>query len=628
LTVNSKQLTEEDFHKSGYDEIIDGCGERECNRYATIFLKKARELESGSDSTKSEIFTLIGRLTSLNLRLESAVHPFSPKPTGPIDAESPEYIQIFDREHINLLINVVSSIKDFELQARVADVIWVIDRNYKIAEIALTAYLESAKILEHPEQWTSCEKRIHRAFQLANLLGSRTEQIEKVLQHIEYVLDKYDGNDPLFLSQRMMSLLLEAKHGDPDKYIKLSEKCALDAEEKNSFHRARAYWQVKARWHRHNKDSGEERESLINNAKAYVKEAEFKRGNDGQGSYLVASHFLQRAIEAYRRIGNTKDQVDRIHRMLLDYEQKSLNEMQHFSTEFDASESVKEAVEKVSGKDFFDAIFALSLMVKSPKIKDLEIEVKKHANQYPLQHLMSGVAVNHSGKVIARQASMFSSDPKEVEEAARQNMLKHAEFHRLFITQAFIEPARHQIFLEHNAQLSDFMPIVHNNLFVPEGRENIYAQGLLKGLEGDFLCAAHLLIPQIENSFRYILRAKGAMTSGVDSNGIQDERSLNDTLFAPEIQEVFGPDIIFDLQGILVERFGANLRNRMAHGLMEYTAFFSVDVSYLWALTLRLCCWPLIVQKYQDQNNAESTHNNKKLPNKANSAVAKSRAAD
>ena len=118
-------------------------------------------------------------------------------------------------------------------------------------------------------------------------------------------------------------------------------------------------------------------------------------------------------------------------------------------------------------------------------------------------------------------------------------------------------------------------------------------------LEGDFLIAAHLLIPQIENSVRHILRAKDVATSGVDSNGIQNERNLNDTLYTPEIQEVFGPDIVFDLQGILVERYGVNLRNKMAHGLVGHSSFFSTDVSYLWALTLRLCCWPLIVQKIQ-----------------------------
>ncbi len=280
--------------------------------------------------------------------------------------------------------------------------------------------------------------------------------------------------------------------------------------------------------------------------------------------------------------------------------------MQSFSTEFDVSESVKNTINNVAGKIFFDALFSLSLMVQPPKIDNLEKEVKKLANQYPLQHIVSGVAVNHMGKVIGRQASMLSNDPKEVEEATRQNMLKHAEFHRLVITQSVVEPARHQIILEHNPQLSDFLPVVYNNPFVPEGRELIYAQGLLNGLEGDFVCAIHLLIPQIENSMRYILRKRGIVTSGIDSAGIQDERSINDTLFTPEIKEVFGEDIVFDLQGLLVERFGANLRNRMAHGLMDHTAFFSIHASYMWGLTLRLCCWPLIIQKYQDKKNSEN----------------------
>lgn len=592
---------EDDFYNSGYEYIISSCDKKECYKYGTIFLRRARELESESDSKKPEIYTLIGRLASLNLKSESVLHPFSPMPSGPIDSEPEELIQIFDREHLNLLKKVVSNIKDFELQARIADVLWVLNRHFKMAEIAINAYLESAKILEHPEHWTSCEKRIHRAFQLGNLLGKKSGQIKKVIEHIEYVLDKYDGNDPLFLSQRMMSLLIEAKHGDPEKYIKLSEKCAIDAEGKNNFHRARSYWQVKAQWHKYNNDIEKERECLLNSAESYVKEAEFKRTNDGQGSYLVASHFLQRAIEAYRRISDTKGKVDRIHSKLLDYEKQSIDEMQQYSTKFDVSESVKNTISNVSGKNFFDAIFALSLMVQSPKVENLRKEVTKLANQYPLQHIMGGVAVNHMGKVIGRQASILSNDPEEVEEATRQNMLRHAEFHWLFTTQAVIEPARHQIILEHNSQLSNFMPVVHNNPFVPENREHIYAQGLLKGLEGDFLSAAHLLIPQIENSMRHILRGKGVITSGIDSNGIQDERSLNDTLYHPEINEVFGHDIVFDLQGILVERFGANLRNRMAHGLMDYTSFFSIHVSYLWALTLRLCCWPLIIHKYQDK---------------------------
>jgi hypothetical protein len=238
-------------------------------------------------------------------------------------------------------------------------------------------------------------------------------------------------------------------------------------------------------------------------------------------------------------------------------------------------------------------------MVQSPKIDNIRKEVIESANKYPLQHLVSAVAVNKMGKVIGRQASMFSSDPKEVGEATLQNMHRHSEFHRLFMTQSVIEPARHHIILEHNPQLSDLYPIVYSNPFVPENREKIFAKGLLKGLEGDFVEAAHLRIPQIENSMRAFLERKEALTSNIDSNGIQNERNLNDTLYTAEIEEIFGKDVVFDLQGLLVARFGANLRNRMAHGLMDYSSFFSIHVSYLWAMTLRLCCWPLIIDKYK-----------------------------
>lgn len=46
---------------------------------------------------------------------------------------------------------------------------------------------------------------------------------------------------------------------------------------------------------------------------------------------------------------------------------------------------------------------------------------------------------------------------------------------------------------------------------------------------------------------------------------------------------------MFDLQGLLVERFGANLRNRMAHGLMADIEFTTPTVLYLWWLVLRIC---------------------------------------
>lgn len=70
---------------------------------------------------------------------------------------------------------------------------------------------------------------------------------------------------------------------------------------------------------------------------------------------------------------------------------------------------------------------------------------------------------------------------------------------------------------------------------------------------------------------------------------IQQEKDLNTLLWLPEMEEHFGPDITFDLRGFLVERFGFNLRNESAHGLMSENAFYQAGSVLLWALLIRLC---------------------------------------
>ncbi len=149
--------------------------------------------------------------------------------------------------------------------------------------------------------------------------------------------------------------------------------------------------------------------------------------------------------------------------------------------------------------------------------------------------------------------------------------------------------------------MEDFAFIVINNPFIPPGREMIYARGLLEGLRGDFLVSTHLLIPQIEHSIRYLMEQQGCIVSGLDDRGVQDEHNINVLIRRPELVEILGEDIVFDLKGLLVHRFGTNLRNHMAHGLVEYNGFFTDDNSYLWWLTLHLCCLPIIKLNYQSE---------------------------
>jgi len=66
--------------------------------------------------------------------------------------------------------------------------------------------------------------------------------------------------------------------------------------------------------------------------------------------------------------------------------------------------------------------------------------------------------------------------------------------------------------------------------------------------------------------------------------------------------DAFGPDMVFDLRGILIERFGHNLRNDLAHGLLDEGSLYGVASIYLWWITIRLCWCGHRIANASEQN--------------------------
>jgi hypothetical protein len=593
MLLKNIPLIKSDFEEIEWEEIIKDSKNRECFYYSPLFYSKAYEIEANVDEAKSELFTLLGAITSLILKPGSNSEPFAPAFVTH-DSRSPTIDDIYD-EHLIFLGEIVHDIIDPEIRARIADILWVRKRDYHMAELAINSYLESATNLEDIEQWPNCYDRIERAFRLGASLGKNSGFLNIVVLHIKTVLNKYNVDDPKYLSQKLMGLLIDKRLGDYKKYSALSEKLAKNAELNGDWRRARTYWETKAHWHTLDTDDTNEKGALIQAAETYVKEADAALERE-QPSYMIASAHIQHAIEAYRRIGGETERVDDLHSTLLEYQERSINELKTVSTEIKLDVHAKRAIAQIKGKTLHDAIFQLALLGASPEVNNLKKQVQELVKEYPIQHILPIVGINEKGRATGIMPNLFSDDPKEAEEALQANMFKHARYHHTTYVEGIIEPARNQINLEHNIRINDFIPIVSNNPFIPAGRELIFAQGLHAGMEGDFIAVAHLLIPQIENSIRHVLTQHGVITSGIDSEGIQDERSLNITLHLSEMNEIFGEDIIFDLQGLLVERFGYNLRNLMAHGLISYKAFFSFPVIYLWWLILRLCCLPILMK--------------------------------
>lgn len=582
-------ITVSDLRKVDWPSAVAEADEKECYQYASLFVRKMREAESAEEQTGFSVYRLLSQITSLQLRHESTTEPYGP--ISVIEGYRSSIIEDFSGEQLKVLEEIVSEIVDAELRARIADVIWFRLKNYRAALLAIDAYLESASNLEDPEHWTQTHERIERALRLAASLGKGGKApFEKVISNIEETLHKYNGEDPLFLSCKLMELLLEFNQGEPVFYAAIAEKAARRAEGDGAWHRARTYWEAMAKWHEKANAKEDAIVARVCVAETYVSEAV------SATSSLAAATHMQHAIEAYRRLGGQQARVAALHNQLLEYQQKSAAEMTAFSTQYNASEAMKHAIEAVSGKPLHEAIMALCLLVRPIRVSELRRQVEELVEKHPLQFLVSAVVVDSEGKVVARMPDMLTDDEMERQKAFHAYMVRQTDFHYTVEVQAAIEPARRQILLEQNVTLSEIMPFVSNNPLIRPGREYLYAEGLRCGFIGDWVVAAHLLIPQFEESMRYLLQSIGITTSGLDEEGIQDERSLNTTLYIPEIEQALGPDISFDLQSLLVERYGHNLRNNLAHGLMSHGAFYSHSVIYLWWLILRLICWPAIVE--------------------------------
>jgi len=569
-------LTKQDFINSGWKEVVNSTT-KDCSSYYLPFYTKAKEAKEAENIKEQAVFEILALITSDEIQPESTKKVF------------PEVFQHLTDEHLNFLAEIVDEVSDPELKARVADILWLRRGNVDIdmAKKAIDAYLEFTTNLEDPEILFR-QNKIERALRLGLIINNNHE-VKKVVARIEAIINDSNGKDPWGISINLMELLQEKKLQarqlfDPIKYAVIAEEWAKQAESDHDWYISRRYWEITAKWHHIGKNIEKAHTARMSAAETYRKEAEDSL-NKHPTSYFKASHDLNKAYEAFERLksqcteeerGEINTKLEEIHKRLLEYQQKSSNEYITISSEFNISEEVEFAISKVKGKEFPEAILALAFLVKPPEISYQIVEENGLSGLFPKEKR------NEMGKVVAHQSS---------------NGQEEAATYQKIYALAFIEPARKQIILEHLTQKledkkikeTDLLPLVANNPFVPPGREKLFIKGLYSGLIGDFVTSTHILIPQIENSIRYILWQKQSVITSKLEKGIQHEYDLNKMLYLPEISSIFDDNTIFDLRGLLVEDVGSNLRNRMAHGLINDNDFSSPMFSYLWWVTLRLC---------------------------------------
>jgi hypothetical protein len=175
-----------------------------------------------------------------------------------------------------------------------------------------------------------------------------------------------------------------------------------------------------------------------------------------------------------------------------------------------------------------------------------------------------------------------------------------AKIARPTVAEAYISNARE--FVRHNCiahiiglksvidiyQQSDLQHIFDSlkqrkSKFIPEDRISIYAMALNEGFRNRFTTAVHLLIPQIENSFRYIANQNGIETINWAAD-LQYQKIFRGIL--EKIKNFTNSDLHEELCNFFIDQ-NNNFRNNLCHGLLQSSEIEYYGY-YVWWLSLKM----------------------------------------
>lgn len=587
-------LSLEDFTSSGWEKAIDESAEKEIFHFAGAFRREAMQAENGGNESRAKLFYFLYEVASIGWAPAADVSAFCPQCTFS-DGTRTRIPSDYSEQEADLLRDLAPTIADPEMRARIADVVWERKRDHNSAELAVQAYLQSAARLDDPENWSPAAMRLTRALKLARMLRN-DELVKQALSSIETVLAKYDGSDPLYLSANLMELLLEVRAGVPDKYAALAQRAAKTAEASGDWRRARIYLEVKAKWLARGGARADANAAVVEAAETHLTEAKLHE-ESGAPNYMLVAYNLECAIKLLRTIPGQTERVQELLKRLFIAQSLTTSQLRSIEIPLETPvESIERARARVTGRTFRDAVMGLMSLHQSKNVDELQRQAREMAKHAPISYTIATSYLTASGRVAARTPG--GNDPVEDDPALRSWMFRYADIERAVVA-PLIEAARLQLVFEHAVVEQGWDEIVYGNPFIPMGRERLFARGLHAGLLGDFVTAAHVLIPQLENSCRETLAMAGEIVSKYDADGVSRELYIYELLPMAKFKEIFGEAITFDLRSLLVEQASSNLRHGMSHGLYGYEAFQSHASIYLWWLVLRLVCLGVLLREKQ-----------------------------
>ena len=486
---DSAQLTKDDFAQSGWDIVLSDAPKDD---YSSMWLglRDASEQAIAEDRLEhGKVLKLLSDVCSMRLYPNSPNEPFRPLFELNDGTCSTRLVDISDSD-VSYFSQILSTIDNPRLRARLADLIWVRNRDFKSALIAIDAYI---LLPLNEETWTSENDACwRRAIALSRMLGKaasdRLAQIECLI--VGKLLSARKQHK--FFAHHLAEILVSFGLGQ-DHLNDIAERLeflAREFEAAGNFHALRQYFESAAAWF--NYAGGEDKciGLTIECAEGWAKEASAHISSDDP-SHLVAAGLFENAIQAYRTIPKAcrgKHDVNRrleeLRTLLRESGEKSLDEMKNIrSSSVDISEYVEKSRVAVSNKGPQEALkeFATLHRVSASGLRSSAIN---RISEHPHLYLFPMVIKSHDGRVIATRPGLIGSSPTDADDdLIRFQMVIEYEICVNIAVHGLILPGLEAISIEHWLREIDFIELASLSPIVPKGREVLFGKALFAGLD-------------------------------------------------------------------------------------------------------------------------------------------------
>lgn len=489
------------------------------------------------------------------------------------------------------------------LRARYADLVWEFTRkvtakggDVRFARLACDGYIE---VIERRAYKHDCEalEKVKRALQLAAQVNdkARVDRTVTAIFALERRLAERESN-----WQRLglaFDLLLDNKKIElpeavREQLIREQEMLIVEvaasmssSEMKDPFAAEASALRLAAYYRKHNR-----LEDARTALRAY---GAIFRSLAREADGFVGTVWLQKVYEVYKEYGMSAD-AEQIAVDLREVGKKTQAGMKTLSHSFEfPRKEMDEFMEELIKGELGDALNNIRWHF-TPRLDQIRQQVEELAKAAPLAALLGQRIVDDKGRVLAKVGSVND----ELEGRVTLQLIQN-----IGVVAPFLNEAIQRLRESFKLAAAQVVEQLYQSPLFEENRRECLEKAIQSYFDGDYLVAVHLLVPQIEYGFRRIVELAGGSTFRMGRQGGLVLKNLDDILRGPFVQEALGKDFVRYALAFLTDQSGPNLRNNVAHGIIDPTEVGLMHADRVFHLIL--CLGGLRAEGSEDERSEE-----------------------